>query len=290
MKILVTGANGQVGQELQKLSKYFAEYEFIFTSRKELDITDYLALNDFFSKNSLDYCINCAAYTAVDKAEDEPYDASLTNETAVKDMALACESTGARFIHLSTDYVYHSKKFMPYEESDNTAPKGIYAHTKHNGEKQALETCKETMVIRTSWVYSSFGNNFVKTMLKLSESHDKINVVDDQVGTPTYARDLANTILLIIKKLESGLVDAEAFRGIFNYSNEGAATWFDLAHAVFDIKNIDMELTPILTKEYPFRATRPHYSMLSKRKIKDTFGISIPHWRDSLRSCLDLLD
>lgn len=290
MKILVTGANGQVGSELQKLSKYFAEYEFIFTNRETLDITDYLALNDFFSKNSIDYCINCAAYTAVDKAEDEPYDASLANEMAVKDMALACDSTGARFIHLSTDYVYHSKKYMPYEEGDSCAPKGIYAHTKHNGEKQALETCHETMIIRTSWVYSSFGSNFVKTMLQLSEEHDIINVVDDQVGTPTYARDLANTILLIIKKLETGLVEPEAFRGIFNYTNEGVATWYDFAQSVFDFKNVDVELRPITTKEYPFRATRPHYSVLNKRKIKNAFGISIPHWRDSLRSCLDLLD
>lgn len=290
MKILVTGSNGQLGQELKGLSKYFTDFEFIFTDRTTLDVTDYLALNDFFSKTQIDYCINCAAYTAVDKAEEEPYEATLINETAPQDLAQACDATGARFIHISTDYVYHNKKFMPYTEEDVPAPKGIYAYTKYNGEKHALAACKETMIIRTSWVYSTYGDNFVKKMLELAESRDELSVVADQVGTPTYARDLANTILLMIKKLESGLVDHRDFSGIYNYSNEGVASWYDLAKATFDIQGIDIELKPISTNEYPFKATRPNYSLMDKSKIKSVFGLSIPNWVDSLRACLAAMD
>ena len=291
MKILVTGSDGQVGQELQALAKYFVGYDFIFTNRETLDVTDYIAVNDFFSKQQIDYCINCAAYTAVDKAEEEPYDATLVNETAPQDLAVACDSTGARLIHLSTDFVYHNKNFTPYLETDTPAPKGLYAYTKYNGEKFALAACKETMIIRTSWVYSSLGgNNFVKKMLEIAQDQDTIKVVADQIGTPTYARDLANAILLIIKKLESGKIPQKAFQGIYNYSNEGVSSWYDFAQAVFDIKNIDVAVEPILTRDYPFRATRPHFSLLSKDKIKNTFDLSIPYWRDSLRSCLEMMD
>jgi len=289
MKILVTGANGQVGQELQVLAKQQTAFDFLFTNRETLDITNSQAVSDFFNQHQIDYCINCAAYTNVDKAESEKEQAGLINSKAVKNLAIVCQKSNTALIHLSTDYVYHTDINRPYLETDTTRPKSVYAITKYFGETEALKHCTNTLIIRTSWVYSSFGRNFVKTMLRLSKSRDNLNVVFDQIGTPTYARDLADAILRIIEKTNQSQNFA-AFRGTFHYSNEGVTSWYDFAKAIFDLEQINMDLKPIESKDYPTPAPRPHFSVLNKEKIKTAFDLSIPHWRDSLKVCLQRIN
>lgn len=282
MQILVTGANGQVGSELQFLINQYSDFSFIFVDKEELDITNEQAVKAFFADKKIDYCINCAAYTAVDKAETETTIAKAVNHLAVQHIAAACQQQGTRLIQLSTDYVYHNEQNTPFKEDDLTNPQGVYAQTKLEGDLAALNY-NNAIVIRTSWVYSSFGNNFVKTMLRLGADRDKLTIIFDQIGSPTYARDLAKAMLDIIQQQPT------TFSGIYHYSNEGVCSWFDFAKAIFDYKNIACQTSPIETKDYPTPAKRPHFSLLNKAKIKATFDLEIPYWRDSLITCLDLL-
>lgn len=285
MNLLITGANGQLGSELRKLHTLFPQHQFIFTDIAELDITDAEAVSSFFEQNKVQCCINAAAYTAVDKAESEADKATLINVEAVKLLASACNKYNALLIHVSTDYVFSGQNYTPYHEANTVAPASVYGKTKAEGEQIAMQENPSTVIIRTSWLYSTFGNNFVKTMLRLAESKPELRVVADQVGTPTYAEDLASAILQIIDFLNFKK-DKDIF-GIYHYSNEGVASWYDFAHAIFEIKNQKVEVKPIKTVEYPTPAMRPAYSILDKYKIKNTFGISIPHWRESLKRCLN---
>ncbi len=287
--ILVTGANGQVGQELKTLAPSFPEFRFVFASKNDLDITDEQAVAVFFANQHFNYCINCAAYTAVDKAESEPEIAYRINVTGVKNLADSCRKYGVHLFQLSTDYVYHGDQSRPFRETDATHPQSIYAHTKRVGDEIAMQIDPLYTIIRTSWVYSAFGNNFVKTMIRLGTERDEINVVSDQTGTPTYAADLAETLLTIIQKVENGKVEKERLTGIFHYSNEGQTNWAEFAEAIFHIKKIDCKVNKIATEAYPTPAKRPPYSVLDKTKIKTTFGIEIPHWKASLEKCLERL-
>jgi dTDP-4-dehydrorhamnose reductase len=287
--ILVTGANGQVGQELQFLASQFPDFEFVFADRSILDITDNSSVEKLFEENNFTYCVNCAAYTAVDKAEEEQDLARKINTEAVENLAKACKKFGTQFIHISTDYVYHSETInRPYREDDVTNPQGVYAATKLEGDLIATQLLDTAIVLRTSWVYSSFGNNFVKTMIRLGEKLDNLRVIFDQIGTPTYARDLAYAILKIIEKIESKTV--QNYGGIYHFSNEGVTSWYDFALAIFENQEIEVAVTPIETKDYPTPAKRPHFSLMNKVKICSTFGLEIPHWKEALGSCLDLLD
>jgi dTDP-4-dehydrorhamnose reductase len=286
-RILVTGSNGQVGQELQVLASQFRDFQFLFTNRTELDITDKISIQRFFESNSIQYCINCAAYTAVDKAESEPEQAHLVNVKSVQYLAEACKNVGALLIHFSSDYVYHNGQNTPLKETDPTTPQSVYAKSKLEGE--AAETAGTALILRTSWVYSSFGHNFVKTMLRLGRERPELRVVYDQVGAPTHARDLAQAVLHIIQKVENGIIERSLLHGIYNYSNEGVTSWYDFAKAIFEIADIDCKVTPIETKDYPTPAQRPPYSVLNKNKMKEAFGVEIAHWRESLKTCLGLL-
>ena len=288
-RILVTGSNGQIGQELQFLASQFPDFHFHFVSHHDLDITDKTLIDNLFHLQKIDYCINCAAYTAVDKAEREPELAYHINVTGVKNLAEACENTGATLIHFSTDYVYHNAQNTPFKEDDPTHPQSVYAKTKLEGEAAAQAAATKVMIIRTSWVYSSFGHNFVKTMLRLGAERPALRVVFDQVGTPTYARDLAKTVLDIISKVTENQVDRSLLRGVYHYSNEGVCSWYDFALAIFEIQGIDCQVFPIESKDYPTPAARPPYSVLNKSKIKSAFDLKIPHWRESLLHCLEVL-
>lgn len=286
--ILVTGGNGQVGQELQYLAAQYPDFEFFFTDYQELDITSAKAVLEVFEQKKFDYCINCAAYTAVDKAESEADKAHKINVIGVENLVSACERKGTKFLHLSTDYVYHNSQNTPFKEHDLTNPQSVYASTKLAGDKAALG--KGGMVIRTSWVYSSFGNNFVKTMIRLGKEREKLTIVFDQIGTPTYARSLAEAMLQIIQKSEQDETIKSKLSGIYHYSNEGVTSWYDFAMAIFELKNIEVKVLPIETKDYPTPAKRPPFSVLNKRKVKSTFDIEIPYWKESLESCLKLID
>lgn len=288
-KIIVVGSNGQVGSELQAIAKDFSDFEFIFTSRKDFDMSSLESIEDFFHTHLPDYCINCAAYTAVDKAESESELAHLINAASVAYLAMNCKLMGIPLVHLSTDYVYHNGQNTPFVESDETNPLSIYASTKLEGDLLALDTHSPTMVIRTSWVYSSFGNNFVKTMLRLGSEREELKVVFDQIGTPTYARDLARAILTILTKVEKGAIDRSNLHGIFHYSNEGVTSWYDFAKAIFVEKNITCKVYPIETSQFPTPAQRPPFSVMNKNKIKEIFQIEIPHWQESLKEMLSLV-
>ena len=288
--ILVTGSNGQVGQELKILAGEFPDFHFVFVSKNELDITEREKVRAFFDKNEFHYCLNCAAYTAVDKAESEPEMAYNVNVNGVKNLAENCLKHQVHLIQISTDYVYHSDQKTPFKESDPTHPKSIYAHTKRIGDEIAVQIAPLFTIFRTSWVYSIFGHNFVKTMLRLGKEKNELNIVADQSGTPTYAHDLAKTILVIIQKVESGEVEKERLTGIFHYSNEGATNWAEFAKAIFELKNIDCQVNEIETADYPTPAKRPPFSVLDKSKIKETFNITIPHWKNSLEICLQKLN
>lgn len=283
MKILVTGSNGQVGSELQFLAPSYPSFSFVFVDRKQLDISDLNAVQDFFAKHQFDYCINCAAYTAVDKAESDQATAKMVNAEGPKNLAIASKKHKVRLIQISTDYVYHNQQNTPFKEDDATSPKSVYGKTKLEGEKMVLENNPDSLIIRTSWVYSSFGNNFVKTMLRLGSERDTLSVIFDQIGSPTYARDLAKAMLDIIQQ------NPPNFNGIYHYSNEGVCSWFDFATAIFEIKSMKTNVLPIETKNYPTPAQRPHFSLLNKGKIKENFGLKIPYWRESLKDCLELL-
>lgn len=287
--ILITGASGQLGQEFLQLSQTNPYFHFLFAHSKDLDITHQSEVTHFFKKHDFHCCVNCAAFTVVDKAESEPEVAYKVNAEGAKNIAEACRLKGIPLIHLSTDYVYDNDQNTPFKEGDPTNPQSIYAKSKLKGDELALKAHPGTMIIRTSWVYSSFGNNFVKTILRLAEEPKELSVIFDQIGTPTYARDIATAILTILQKFENREVGRAKMRGIYHFSDEGVASWYDFAKAIFEIENIPCQLKPIETKDYPTPAKRPPFSVLNKAKIKETFGLEIPHWRDSLRECLELL-
>jgi dTDP-4-dehydrorhamnose reductase len=284
--ILITGAGGQLGQEFQALAPRYPSLRFIFADQQALDVTDRNAVARFFDQQALGGCINCAAYTAVDRAESEPEQAWRANAAAPQQLAQACAQQGIPLIHYSTDYVYHNEQNTPFKEEDPTTPRSVYARSKLSGELAALEANPLTMVIRTSWVYSSYGHNFVNTMLRLGRERDHLRVVFDQIGTPTYARGLAAATLDILAKVQASEMPPQALHGIFHYSDEGVCSWYDFALAIFELAGIDCHVTPIETKDYPTPAPRPPFSVLNKAKIKATFGIEIPHWRQRLAEML----
>jgi dTDP-4-dehydrorhamnose reductase len=284
MNILVTGANGQLGSELRQISGNFPNFRFFFTDVAELDITNPCAIHDFFEKNEIQTVINCAAYTAVDKAENDKPAAMRINAAAVEYLANACNQTDATLIHISTDYVYDGCACKPYGEDHPTAPASVYGRSKLAGEKAAL-TVSKSVVIRTSWLYSPFGVNFVKTMLRLGKERETLNVVFDQTGTPTYAADLAQAIMEIAKTAEQNRLNT----GIFHYSNEGVCSWYDFAREIMQQAGLKCAVRPIETKDYPAPAPRPHYSVLNKARIKAAYGLEIPHWTESLNRCLCVL-
>lgn len=282
MNILVTGCNGQLGKEFQKLSNIYPEHNWIFTDINELNICDKHSVNNFFQNNKIDTCINCAAYTAVDKAEEEKDLARAINATAVSNIANACKTSNTLLVHVSTDYVFDGTSERPYLEDDTVSPNSVYGKTKAEGEQNIISTGCSYIIVRTSWLYSSFGSNFVKTMLRLGSEREFVNVVDDQNGNPTWAYDLANAILLLIHRFENKEV-----REIFNYSNEGTIPWSNFAEAIFYIGNKNCEVRHISTQEYGSKANRPAFSALDKTKIKSFTGIKIPFWRESLIKCIE---
>ena len=280
LNILVTGSNGQLGSEINELSENY-KYNFFFTDKDSLDISSEKDIIDFIETNDINTIINCAAYTAVDKAEDDEINADKINHLAVKNLAKIAKEKNIKLIHVSTDYVFDGTNHKPYVETDITNPNGVYGKSKLDGEKAMQDIDpNNSMIIRTSWVYSSFGANFVKTMLRLGKEKESLGVIFDQIGTPTYARDLARTILDIIPKIKNEKVE------IYNYSNEGVLSWYDFAKEIMRMAKLDCKINPIETKEYPTPATRPHYSLLNKSKIKKEYNIAIPYWKDSLDKCL----
>ncbi len=284
--ILITGSKGQLGQELQFISKSNTNtlYRFFFTSKKDLDISNFKKVEQFIIDNKINSIFNCAAYTAVDKAEDNENTACLINFEAVKNLGELTKKYNITLIHISTDYVFNGKSWMPYTEEKEVAPQSIYGISKLKGEEALKEiNPTNTLIIRTAWVYSTFGTNFVKTMLDLGKERDQLNIIYDQVGSPTYARDLANVMLMILPKINSSKIE------VYHYSNEGVCSWYDFAKAIFEIKGIDCNVSAIPSSAYPTKARRPHYSVLNKQRIKDQFNITIPYWRDSLKACLNQL-
>lgn len=279
-KVLVTGSNGQLGSEIRKISEFFPEIEFSFTDVDELDITNPWKVADYLHTFKPAYLINCAAYTAVDKAETDLSTATLLNATAVGILAEQSAEIACKIIHVSTDYVFNGKGPKPYKEDHRVDPQSVYGKTKLEGEKLCQELNPDFLIIRTSWLYSAFGNNFVKTMLRLGNEKPELGVIVDQIGTPTNAADLAFAILNIIGQSAK---DTKAFiPGIYHYSNEGVASWYDFAKVIFELAGINCKVKPIATEDYPSPVARPAYSVLNKSKIKLIFGIEIPHWRDSL--------
>ena len=281
--ILITGANGQLGNEMRVLSEENKEYTYFFTDVAELDICNEQAVMDFVKANAIHVIVNCAAYTAVDKAEENIEFCTKLNADAVGYLAKAAEANQAEFIQISTDYVFDGTAHTPYRETEPTCPNSVYGSTKQAGEQNALTLCSRSMVIRTAWLYSTFGNNFVKTMIRLGKERDTLGVIFDQIGTPTYARDLARAIYAAIRQ---GVTP-----GVYHFSNEGVCSWYDFTKAIHRLAGIkDCKVNPLHTEEYPTPAKRPHYSVLDKTKIKATYGIEIPYWMDSLQACVSELD
>ncbi len=278
MKILVTGSKGQLGSDIQDISSQYPALQFDFTDIEELNLTDASMVETYFNENKPDFCVNCAAYTAVDQAEDEEELAMKINRDTVSLLAEVCKKNNSKLIHVSTDYIFDGTNFKPYTEDDAPSPKSVYGFSKLKGEEAIALVNPDAMIIRTSWLYSSFGHNFVKTMIRLSNERDEITVVADQVGTPTYSGDLARVILNIITGFEKSQII-----GIYHFSNEGVASWYDFAKAIMQIIGSDCKVYPIESKDFPAKANRPFYSVLSKTKIKSDFNINIPYWPDSLK-------
>ena len=283
MNILVTGCNGQLGNEIQLLEKGNGKHVFFNTDVNELDITDENAINAFVDANNIDGIINCAAYTAVDKAESNEALCHTLNATAPGYLAAAMGRRGGWLVHVSTDYVFDGTKHTPYSETDPTCPDSVYGRTKLEGEQLVRQHCERAMIVRTAWLYSIFGNNFVKTMIRLGKEKTELGVIFDQIGTPTYARDLAVAIMTAVEK---GIIT-----GIYHFSNEGVTSWYDFTKAIHRIAGISgCHVRPIHTEEYPTPARRPHYSVLDKTKIKATYNIEVPYWEESLAECISKLD
>lgn len=282
LKILVIGSTGQVGNEIKRLSQKYRSYDFVFVDRILLDLSEPKKIIEFFSYQHFEVIINCAAYTAVDKAEVDFEIANVVNNTAVSLILDFAIKSNALLIHISTDYVFDGSMSRPYLEGDLTNPLNVYGKTKRAGELAILNAnYSKSVIIRTSWIYSGFGANFVKTMVRISSNRNSLSVVSDQIGTPTYARDLAFTILEIIPRIQ-----ADAGPAIYHFSNEGVASWFDFSKSIFELLNIKCTVHPITSIEFPTTAKRPQFSLLSKLKIKNQFGLEIPYWRDSLADCL----
>ena len=289
MNILVTGKNGQLGRSIQKIvSNEKQANEFVFVGRNELNFSQNDNLEKYFKENNFDVVINCAAYTAVDKAEEQQESANQINHLAVEKLATIAQKKNIKLIHISTDYVFDGESPHPYTETDKVNPINIYGETKLAGEK-ALQTIMPTnaIIIRTSWVYSEYSNNFVDTMLRLGEDRDKLNVVNDQVGSPTYATDLANAILKIIDS--TGYQTKSPATEIYHYSNKGKASWYEFAKEIFDLADIHCAVKPIATKQYPTPAKRPKNTLMNKAKITEIFGVAIPNWKESLDTCITIL-
>lgn len=276
--ILITGSNGQLGSEIRVLSEN-SNYHFFFTDVVELDITDKTAINKFVSENEIDIVVNCAAYTNVDKAEDDVELADKINHLAVRNLAEVCAERNAQLVHISTDYVFDGTKNFPYVETDPTSALGVYGRTKLDGENAVIHSGCEYLIIRTSWLYSTFGNNFVKTMKRLTYEKESLKVVFDQVGTPTYAGDLAKAILEIIET-----ENYKGNSGVYHFSNEGVCSWYDFAIEIRDLFGNECDVQPCHSDEFPSKVKRPNFSVLNKTKIKDTFGLKIPHWKEALHT------
>jgi len=289
-RVLVTGAKGQLGREIEEIwsqrGNDLTERDFYFTDRNDLDISDKEAVIRFVREHEIDTIINCAAYTAVDRAETEEGLAFRVNRTGAENLAIAAKGQHAFLIHISTDYVFDGRAFLPLVEDAKTNPEGVYGCSKLAGEEAIREIAPEgAVIIRTSWVYSTFGQNFVHTMLRLGRERDELGVVCDQIGTPTYARDLARAIFKILEEGSKHPEKVEAY----HYSNEGCCSWYDFAQAIFEISKTPCKVRPIGTCDYPTPAKRPHYTVLSKEKIKKEFGVEVPYWRDALKECLTLI-
>jgi len=283
IKILVTGADGQLGNEFRKLAQSCYDMEFMFTDIGELDITNESAVNTFLDQNTVSYIINCAAYTAVDKAEEEPDKAYLLNAEAVKIIASACNVRDISLIHFSTDYVFDGKKISPYSEEDKTNPVTVYGKSKLEGEKLLRKT-KNYIIIRTSWLYSAYGNNFVKAIMRLSKEKEELQVVSDQTGSPTWAYDLARTTLILIDRMKNGRIQDKY--ELYHFSNSGTCTWYDFAKEIVKLSGAPVKIQPVKTTDYPVKAPRPAYSVLDTRRIRNDLRIKIPDWKESLKSCI----
>jgi len=287
MNILVTGSNGQLGSEIKDVVTNYKDFNFFFRDLPELNICNADVLNTFILNKNINAVINCAAYTAVDKAEEDVVIAEQVNAKGVLNLVNALEKVDGKLIHISTDYVFDGNNLLPYKELDPVSPIGVYGKTKRAGEIAVINSDIDSIVIRTSWLYSAYGNNFLKTMLKLGHDRDELGVIFDQVGTPTNASDLAKTCLDILSDKSSENISANG--KIYHYSNEGVASWYDFATAIMELGSLDCKVRPIETKDYPTPAKRPHYSVLNKTKIKTDFNIEIPYWRDSLEKCIEKL-
>ena len=284
MKVLITGSKGQLGSEIKELASEYENLQCVFKDLPELDICDAEVLNTFIIDQHINAVINCAGYTAVDKAEEEALIAQKVNSEGVLSLANALKKVDGKLIHISTDYVFDGNHSQSYKESDPVSPVGVYGKTKRAGELAVLNSSIDAIVIRTSWLYSMYGNNFVKTMLRIGNNKKSIQVVSDQLGTPTYAKDLAKTCLDILS--DAGSTNISKKGSLYHYSNEGVTSWYDFATAIMEISNIDCKVIPIETKDYPTQARRPMYSVLDKSKIKSDFKVTIPHWGDSLANCI----
>ena len=286
--ILVTGSSGQVGQSLVSIASNYPNTVFTFANRADMDLSDANSIDDFFKQHQFDLIINCAGHTAVDKAESEPELADKLNHLAIKQLAEIATQHKTKLIHISTDYVFNGTQYRPYTETDRVAPQSVYGETKLKGEQALLATMpSNTLIIRTSWVYSEFGNNFVKTMMRLGQERDALNVIFDQVGTPTYAHDLAEAIMTIVNS--DTFKKIEFTSELYHYSNEGVCSWYDFTKAIFELSKLSCDVSPIETKDYPTPAARPHYSLLNKAKIKQGYNLAIPYWKQSLQHCLNKL-
>jgi dTDP-4-dehydrorhamnose reductase len=287
-KILVTGSYGQLGSELQQIAPQMKDVDFVFTDADTLDICDKEAIEQFVVGKAFDFIVNCAAYTAVDKAEEDAEKCFAINSEAVRNLGEVAASNGIKVIHISTDYVFDGTAHTPYTETEKINPKTVYGKSKALGEADLKRVCLDAVIIRTSWLYSVYGNNFVKTMLKLGKERDELKVVFDQIGTPTNAADLAAAILQIIDKT---IENENAFKtGVYHFSNEGVCSWYDFTIAIHRLADINCNIVPIESKEYPAKTPRPFYSVLNKSKIKKTFGLTIPHWESSLKNCVEKLE
>jgi dTDP-4-dehydrorhamnose reductase len=285
MRVLITGSNGQLGSEIRELAAKYKKLDFVFKDIPGLDICNFNLLQLFIVENNINAVINCAAYTAVDKAEEETIIAKKVNYEGVLNIVNALQAVNGKLIHISTDYIFDGNHFLPYKESDPVSPIGVYGETKRAGELAVINSDLDSIVIRTSWLYSAYGNNFVKTMLRLGNEKENLGVIFDQVGTPTYARDLAKTCLDILCGDSS--VNISKNGNLYHFSNEGVTSWYDFAISIMELGGANCKVKPIQTKDYPTLAKRPQYSVLNKSKIKTDFKIEIPYWRDSLKDCIE---